>query len=680
MVPGEDPPAAVARGAPPALIPLERELRERLIWLIRLRHVAAVAVIVGTWVATTLLDVGLSPLPLYALGIGVGACNLVYRHLSRRPSLPSTPTAYKRMVYVQTGLDWAALSLLVHLTGGIRSPALLVFTFHLITGAILLPRRACYLQAVLASLLAGLLALAEQQGAWPVAPVFGTPLAPTEAFYRWLVFTAFSAVTTVLTTSIVVPLRQKEEALFASEQALNRAYAEAEALNRVGQAVNATLDLEQVLGVIAENAAQLMMVKACSIRLLDKDEQYLRIGAAYGLSRGYLDKGPVEVSRSRLDAEVLAGAVVQVVEASADPRFQYPEEVRREGIRAVLCAPMQAKGRSIGCIRVYSAQPRRFTKGEEDLLCYLANLGAVAIENARAYADLQALSEERAWFAGMTHHQLRAPLAAAQGMLDALRYAGPLTEKQADLVKRSHRRLGELLETIRDLLDLAAAQRPLVGRPAESVVLLACLRRTLETVMDRAAQKGVSVTLDVPDTGITVKAEEGDVDRIFGNLLDNAVKYTPAGGTVVLAAYPHDDAVEVVVSDTGIGVREEDRERVFEGFFRTQAAKETGEEGTGMGLSIVRRLVARWGGQIDLYSAPGQGSRFVARLAAGPPLRSSLKAEEASLQGCCASQRPLARSSGDVAGQVVVATGHSAATTSQPKHEVTAGYPSRRDL
>lgn len=618
LAPDEDPQAAVPRRAPPALIPLERELRERLVWFVKLRQAAVVAVIVGTWVATTLLDLGLSALPLYALGVAVGAYNLAFWLLSRRPDWPSTPAAYKTMVYAQTGLDWVALSFLVHLTGGIRSQALLVFTFHLIIGAILLPRRACYLQAVLASLLAGLLALAEQQQAWPVAPVFDTPLAPAEAVYRWLVFTAFSAVTTVLTTSIVVPLRRKEEALFASEQALDRACAEAAALNRVGQAVNATLDLGQVLGLIAESAAQLLMVKASSIRLLDKDGRHLRIAAAHGLSRGYLDKGPVELSRSRLDAEVLAGAVVQVVEASADPRFQYPEEVRREGIHAVLCAPVQAKGRSIGCIRVYAAQPRLFAKEEEDLLRHLADLGAVAIENARTYADLQALSEERAWFAGMTHHQLRAPLAAVQGMLDALRYAGPLGEKQAHLVQRCRRRVAELLETIRDLLDLAAAQRPLVGRPAEPVVLLSCLGRTLETVMERAAHKGVSVTLDVPDTGLAVHAEEGDVARIFANLLDNAVKYTSAEGAISFAAHVDGEVVEAVVSDTGIGVRAEDRERVFEGFYRTQAAKETGEDGTGMGLSIVRQLVTRWGGQVILSSAPGQGSRFVVRLPAAP--------------------------------------------------------------
>jgi signal transduction histidine kinase len=609
-----------AGGPAPALIPLERELRERVAWFIGLRRLAAAAMVLGTWGATAFLDLGLSPLPLYAVGLAVAAYNLVFRALSQRPDLLATAGAYQRLVYAQIGLDWVALGFLIYLTGGIRSPVVLGFAFHLIIGAILLPRLACYLQAVLASLLVGLLLLLEIQAGWPVAPVYSAPLVLEDGVYRWLVISAFFAVTAFLTTSIAVPLRRKEEALFASEQALDRAYGEAEALYRVGQAVNATLELDRVLGLIAENAARLMGMKACSIRLLDGRGEHLRVGAAYGLSQAYLDKGPVETGRSGLDAEALAGNVVQVAEAAVDPRFQYPEEARREGIRAVLCAPMQAKGRSIGCIRVYSAEPHRFSKAEENLLLNLANLGSAAIENARAYAELQALSEERAWFARVTHHQLRAPLAAVQGMLDALRYAGPLSDKQGDLVERGRRRVREMLELIRDLLDLAAAQRPRPDQAAAAVPLLDSLARTLETVRDRAAHKGVLVQLDLPDPEVAVLAEAGDVDRVFANLLDNAVKYTPRGGSVTFAARRDGDRVEATVSDTGIGIVAEDQERIFGGFYRSQAAKESGEVGTGMGLSIVRQLVQRWGGELTLSSASGEGSRFTVRLpaAAGP--------------------------------------------------------------
>jgi signal transduction histidine kinase len=135
------------------------------------------------------------------------------------------------------------------------------------------------------------------------------------------------------------------------------------------------------------------------------------------------------------------------------------------------------------------------------------------------------------------------------------------------------------------------------------------------------------VTLDVPDDEIAVYADKSDVDCIFANLLENAVKYTPAGGTITFATHPNGDVIETVVSDTGIGVPLKDQERIFEVFYRAQGAKESGEEGTGMGLSIVRQLVGRWGGEVSLSSTPGQGSRFAVRLPAAPPVPALFRGE-----------------------------------------------------
>ncbi|MEW6750988.1 MAG: GAF domain-containing sensor histidine kinase [Candidatus Latescibacterota bacterium] len=604
------------------LIPLERELRERVAWFIRLRWLAVGGIAAGAWGATTFVVPRLPALPLYGVALAVAGYNAVFAlllHRWRPGRLPAR--AHRRLLYLQIALDWVALICLVHYAGGIHSPVALAFTFHLILGAILLSRRACYAQVALASLLAGTLLVVEQTGAWtPVAarPPLAVMCIPERCLegciYRWLALTVFFGVVAFLVTSVTVPLRRKEEALFASEQALDRAYGELGGLYRVAQAVNATLDPEKVLALIARNAARLMGLKACSIRLLETDGR-LRIGAAYGLSQAYLDKGPVEVSRSRLDAEALAGRIVQVEDAAQDPRFQYPEEARREGIHSVLCAPMQARGRAIGCIRVYADVVRPFSGREEEFLGNLASLGAVAIDNARAYQAVQAHSEERAWFARMTHHQLRGPLAATAGMLDAMRYAGPLADKQHELVERSRRRIGEVLEMIRDLLDLAAAQRPLAGGPAEPVSLAGAVQPALDSAGDRAAHKGVALNVELAaDAWVLADAE--DVARIFANLLDNAVKYTPAGGTVAFAAAMAEGWVEARVRDSGIGIEPQDRERVFRGFYRSPAARATGEAGTGMGLSIVRRLVERWGGSVDLESQPEAGSCFAVRMPA----------------------------------------------------------------
>lgn len=156
-------------------------------------------------------------------------------------------------------------------------------------------------------------------------------------------------------------------------------------LYQITKTVTSTLNLDEVLRLIVENTAKTMGAKACSIRLIDEDKKTLRVVSAYGLSEDYLKKGPVEIDKSLLDAEVLKGNVVKIRDATIDPRFQYPEEAKREGIRSVLCVPLQLKDRIIGVMRVYTDKVHSFSKGEIEFLTALANSAAIAIENAKLY-------------------------------------------------------------------------------------------------------------------------------------------------------------------------------------------------------------------------------------------------------------------------------------------------------
>ncbi len=595
----------------PYLIPLERELEERLGWFIGMRWLAAGGIVAGTVLATTLELEELGTGPLLLVGFAVGVYNLAFHLLRTRVETQQIPV--RLVIYFQIALDWLALILIVHFSGGIRSPVSLAFTFHLIIAAILLSRRACYLLAAFASLLLGVLTLLDEAGVLATPAIHLLYLGSSEAglsgAHLWIALTGFFLVTAHLATSITARLRKKEWALFESERAVHRAYEEMEALYELGQVVNSTLDLKEVLSLIAEHASRLLKMKSCFIRLFDKSGRMLYIGGAYGLSQAYINKGPVEVSKSLIDNEALKGGVVKVGEVADDPRFQYPMEAKREGLRSMLSVPLQAKSRVLGVIRVYSGQPYHFSEQDESLLRNLANLGAVAIENARAYSELQALTEEKIWFAHMTHHQLRSPLAAIQGILDALPYAGPLSEKQSDLIRRARRRIEDSFNMIRDFLNLAASRRPSAAVPPEPVELAHSLRETVETVQETARGKGIELEVEWEDS-LTVRAESADLERIFANLLDNAVKYTPEGGRVALSVTRQNGQIRVEVRDTGIGIAPEDRERVFEDFYRTPEAKATGETGSGLGLSIVRILVDRLGGRLELESSPGEGSCF----------------------------------------------------------------------
>ncbi|GAB4231753.1 MAG: hypothetical protein Kow00109_04040 [Acidobacteriota bacterium] len=593
------------------LIPLDRELGERLWWFVALRWLAGGGILVATWLGRRFLISDLPELPLYLTGLAVLGYNSLMVLFRRR--IPDAPDTVRAFILLQIALDWLALLFIVHLTGGLRSPVTLTFTFHLIIAAILLSRRACYWLTAAASVMLGLLGLAETcRWLRPVAVSgfwVGADALPSDLFV-WGAVSVFFGTTTYLATSITSRLREKELALYEAERRMEQALRETEALYRVSQLVNSTLDLQEVLNLIAEQAAKQLNMKACFIRLFDHTGTRLYIGGTYGLSQAYLNKGPVEVSKSLVDLEALRGGVVQVYEVGDDPRFQYREEARREGLRSMLSVPLKAKERVLGVIRVYSSEPHVFSEREQRFLTNLANLGAVAIENARAYSELQALNEEKIWFARMAHHQLRTPLAAIQGILDALPFAGPLNDKQRELLDRARRRLHDAFATIRDFLDFAAAQRPRPERLPDPVELSAALQNVLEAVRETAQSKGVRLEVDLP-AGLRVRAEPDDLERIFGNLLDNAVKYTPAGGQVRFSVSRLPDGrVGAEVADTGIGIPPEEQERIFEGFYRTKEAKATGAVGTGLGLSIVKRLVDRLGGTLELESAPGQGSCF----------------------------------------------------------------------
>jgi signal transduction histidine kinase len=604
-------------GGDAVLIPLERELLERVSWLIRLRWAAGIGLVLGSLFGLPLLEFPV-PFPLLtALGVAILGYNEILHLFGDRVAgaLRSLP----RSVHLQIALDWASLTALVYLTGGIRSPAAVGFVVHLIIGSLLLSRRACYLLAAAAVGLMAIMApltpreLLQPFEAGPAAgPAGGTLLE------LWVALTFLFTVTTYVATSITARLREKEAALARSERSIDRAYQGMASLYELGQRVNSTLNLDEVLTLIAQHATGLLGGRAASIRLLDRSGRTLSIAASHGLSRAYLDKGPVDVRNSGVDLVALEGRVVQVLEVAEDDRFQYRDEARREGLRSMLSCPMRARRRTLGVIRVYTGEPHRFDEQEQNLLMNLANLGAVAILNARSYGDLKALDEERVEFARTTHHQLRAPLAAVQSALDALAYAGPLSDTQADLVARARRRVQDAFETIRDLLDLAAAQRIAGAAPPSPARLDEALRRLVEGARDRCLAKRLDFHVELGPAPILVPMDRGDIERVFANLLDNAVKYTRSGSVGVRVA-ERDGWVEAIVEDTGIGIGREDLEHVFEGFFRGAAARESGEIGTGLGLSIVRQLVNRHGGTVGIDSAEGRGTRVLVRLPAARP-------------------------------------------------------------
>jgi signal transduction histidine kinase len=603
-------------------LPVEEELIERVSWLIRLRWFAASGVVVTTCVVGTLLHLPIRQTELFLIGGIIAAYNGAFhrRHkvLLRNPS--AGLNQFSDFASLQFFVDWLGLIFLVHYSGGIESPVILYFIFHAIIASILIPPKTCYFHATVGVMLVGTLALLEfyeviphVKVPWFLAPHFQQPLyvMGTFSFFASAIY-----VSIYLATSITRRLWARTRELAKLKQRLESAYYRTQTLYDIAKAVTSTLNFTEVLNTIALQATKAMNAKACSIRLLDEERRQLWIGAAYGLSEEYLSKGSVDLDKSLVDRGALRGKPVAVLDVTKDPGFQYPEEARKEGIRSVLCVPLRVREQTIGVLRMYTAGIHRFTDEEIEFLSTLASQGAVAMENARTYQRLEDLEQAKSDFVFTVAHELKAPVAAIQSILRVLLegYAGEFFQKQKDLIGRAERRLMALLSLIRDLLALGALKGALPETKKTDVILNGVVNRVVDTIRAEAEAKNIALTVEVPETLLTIKGNDEDLERLLGNLLENAVKYTPPRGKVrmKLDVDPHN--FRLLVADTGIGIAPESMPRIFEEFYRGKNAKEVGEEGTGLGLSLVKHIVDRYHGEIRVESKPGEGSNFIVTL------------------------------------------------------------------
>jgi signal transduction protein with GAF and PtsI domain len=189
----------------------------------------------------------------------------------------------------------------------------------------------------------------------------------------------------------------------------NRWHAYYDALYGVAKALGESLDPEVALQTLVRGVVHELGLRAASIRTL-RDGGVLELVATEGLSPDYLTKGPVELARSPIDREAILKGPVQVADVTADPRFEYPREAKREGIVSAIFIPLDARGVPIGVLRAYTGTPHHFTPDEVELLSALANLGALAISNARMYQVCvrdQQLTNEALWSFRLPNDLLR---------------------------------------------------------------------------------------------------------------------------------------------------------------------------------------------------------------------------------------------------------------------------------
>jgi signal transduction histidine kinase len=601
---------------------VDAELIASVSWMIKLRWLAGIGVIVASWIVKMFFEVTAPIGILSMLGAVILLYNLALYYAERNFRRRSAPAKdFYNLARWQTGLDWVVMTLLIRYSGGIESPLILFFIFHIIIASIFFQRRTAFAFTLIAVGLITCVTLFEYYGVIQHIAIEGyleVPLYQNKLYVMAVLifFSSTSFVSAYLVTSIQDRLRDREQEIIDLSEELQRATVRLRMLNEGARLISSTLDVKEVLERLAKSTAKVMGVRACSIRLLDASGRQLELAAVYGLSETYLNKGPVDAETNPSAREALSGKVINIPNVPESPLIQYPEEARREGIQSMLSAPLIDKSGPLGIIRAYAIESNRFTSDDEEFLGAIAAQGSIALENALAYRAISQLDTLKSQFIRMVTHELRSPVSVTRSLLRTIvaGYAGDVSPQQRDILERANRRIEYLQKLVDDLLDVAAGKVDVaVSDEVEVLSIAPILEKVIKRFEIPAQEKNISLVLKDKSNGVPleVKATTEGMDRVFNNLVSNAIKYTPDGGKVTVEYFQNDGNAQIEIVDTGIGIPENAIEHMFEEFYRAPNAKEMEQEGTGLGLVIVKDTLAKYGGRVMLESKINKGSRFI---------------------------------------------------------------------
>ena len=449
----------------------------------------------------------------------------------------------------------------------------------------------------------------------------------------------------------VDPFRKREEALlegFAAQAAvvvrnvhlvraledrgaeLARRVEQMEALSEVGQTVGSSLVLDEVLSNIIKNAVRFAGCDGGSIMEYLEGERSFSVRSAYASSPELLARLRnirIELDTTLVGRAAREGHAVSIPDLSVvdlDPHLQLLYD---DGWQSVMAIPVLRGEHIIGALVVRRRSPGEFSEETAEFLQTFASQSAMAVYNAQLFhelenksAELEVMSQHKSDFLASMSHELRTPLNAVIGFSEVLleRLFGDLNERQDEYLRDILGSGEHLLALLNEILDLSKVEAGRMEVALSTFSVAAAVEYAVSMIRERAARHNITVSQSIAPSVDQLTSDELRVRQVLVNLLSNAVKFTHDGGHVDVLAEPAGDELVITVRDTGQGIAVEDRERIFESFQqgRREAPK---EEGTGLGLTLCRRIVTLLGGRIWLESELGRGSAFHVAIPLGVP-------------------------------------------------------------
>jgi PAS domain S-box-containing protein len=407
-----------------------------------------------------------------------------------------------------------------------------------------------------------------------------------------------------------------------------RAAERAAFLAEVGSVLASSLDYEATLTAVATLAVP-TIADWCAVDVVEPSGEIERLAVAH------VDPAKIELAKMVRDRYEDASnpysvtAVVQtgrpvllplitddMIVAAAKGDRERIRLVRQLGLVSYICVPLVAHARRLGALTlVTSTSRRRYADDDLQFARDVAHRAALAVDNARAYRELQLANRLKDDFLATLSHELRTPLNAILGYSRLLRSGLMADEKRASALDTVHRNATALTQIVEDVLDVSRIVSGKLRLDIQPVDLPRVVRDAVDSMLPAAEAKQLRVQTVLDPSAPPVAGDPDRIQQIVWNLVSNAVKFTPKGGLVQVRVERANSHVEIVVSDTGIGIEPEFLPHIFERFRQADSGPTRQHGGLGLGLAIARHLVELHGGTI--HGASGgrdKGSTFRARL------------------------------------------------------------------
>ena len=445
----------------------------------------------------------------------------------------------------------------------------------------------------------------------------------------------FPIIFTLIIVFLFMPLRSRIQA-FVDKVFFKTKYNFNKVVGQINETMTSLLNLDEILDNITKVVMDTLQVRTSSVMLLTDGAREYKVHRVSGEGNGNIEGITLKGDNPLVKIVEDKKGEISKYDIQGDPRYEVEREKylgQMEELGATLVMPMVFKDQVKGLITVGDKKSEDlYTTQDLELLRILASQGAVSVENARLLKEVaqrerikqekeiaESANRTKSEFLANMSHELRTPLNAIIGFSEILvdKTFGDLNDRQgkyADNIMTSGR---HLLELINDILDLSKVEAGKMELELAKTNIKELLDNSLIMIKERALKHNINLDLHISDelTDLEIQADERKLKQIMFNLLSNAVKFTPDGGEIRVEVKQDGEELIVSVSDTGIGIKPEDQERVFDTFEQVGSEDTRKQQGTGLGLALTRKLTELHGGRIWLESeGEEKGSIFTIAL------------------------------------------------------------------